>query len=236
MKTEEKNSRMLAKIYRDKDIQKVQEKMNMLGSFQKMDTYTFLNVRLISSIVVFLLLLYFFQYGYLLAPFLTILYYYLFTYVYIDVPLKKRTKQLDHDALYFFEILTLTLESGRDLEHSLEVTVENVDTELSREFKQALYEMKFGKSLIESLEDMKKRIPSETVNNIILNMTQTSVFGNSILETMYHQIDFLRDKQILEIRGTINKIPNKVSIISVVFVVPLILLMILGPFIINLLS
>ena len=83
---------------------------------------------------------------------------------------------------------------------------------------------------------MKKRIPSETVNNIILNMTQTSVFGNSILETMYHQIDFLRDKQILEIRGAINKIPNKVSIISVVFVVPLILLMILGPFIINLLS
>ena len=122
------------------------------------------------------------------------------------------------------------------MEHSLEVTVENVDTELSREFKQALYEMKFGKSLIESLEDMKKRIPSETVNNIILNMTQTSVFGNSILETMYHQIDFLRDKQILEIRGAINKIPNKVSIISVVFVVPLILLMILGPFIINLLS
>ena len=60
MKTEEKNPRMLAKIYRDKDIQKVQEKMNMLGSFQKMDTYTFLNVRLISSIVVFLLLLYFF--------------------------------------------------------------------------------------------------------------------------------------------------------------------------------
>ena len=41
------------------------------------------------------------------------------------------------------------------------------------------------------LEDMKRRIPSETINNIILNMTQTSVFGNSILETMYHQIDFL---------------------------------------------
>ena len=236
MKTEAKNPGMIAKIYRDKDIKKVEEKMNMLGSFAKMDTYTFLNIRLISSIVVFLFILYFFIYGYLLSPVFTILYYYLFTYIYIESPLKKRIKQLDHDALYFFEILTLTLESGRDLEHSLEVTVENVDTELSQEFKQALYEMKFGKSLIESLEDMKRRIPSETINNIILNMTQTSVFGNSILETMYHQIDFLRDKQILEIRGAINKIPNKVSIISVVFVVPLILLMILGPFIINLLA
>ena len=35
--------------------------MNMLGSFAKMDTYTFLNIRLISSIVVFLFILYFFK-------------------------------------------------------------------------------------------------------------------------------------------------------------------------------
>ena len=69
--------------------------------------------------------------------------------------------------------------------------------------------------------------------NIILNITQTDVFGNSILETMYNQIDFLREKQVLEIRGEINKIPNKVSIISVIFIVPLILMLILGPYFIN---
>ena len=87
--------------------------------------------------------------------------------------------------------------------------------------------------MIEALESMKTRIPSETINNIVLNITQTSIFGNSILETMYNQIDFLREKQILEIRGEINKIPNKISIISVVFIVPLILMMILWPFLIN---
>ena len=34
---------------------------------------------------------------------------------------------------------------------------------------------------------------------------------------------------MLEIKEKINKIPNKVSIISVIFVIPLILLLILGP-------
>ena len=62
------------------------------------------------------------------------------------------------------------------------------------------------------------------------------MFGNSILDTMNNQIEFLRDKQILEIKGLINKIPNKISIISVVFIVPLILLMILGPVLINFLG
>ena len=53
---------------------------------------------------------------------------------------------------------------------------------------------------------------------------------------MYNQIDFLREKQILEIKGKINKIPNKVSIISVIFIVPLIMILILGPYAIDILS
>ena len=139
-------------------------------------------------------------------------------------------------TLFYSEILIFTLESGRNLENALEVTVKNVDSELSREFEKTLFEMKFGKSLVESLHDMKKRIPSETINNIILSITQTNVFGNSIVATMYDQLDFLRDKQILEIKGQMAKLPNKISMVSVIFIVPLILMLILGPLLINFLG
>ena len=47
---------------------------------------------------------------------------------------------------------------------------------------------------------------------------------------------FLREKQILEIKGQINKIPNKISIISVIFIIPLILMLILGPVVLNFLG
>ena len=143
---------------------------------------------------------------------------------------------MDYEAVYFFEVLTLTLESGRNLENSIELTCENIDSELSHEFKNALDEIKIGKSLIEALEDLKRRIPSETINNIILNIMQTSVFGSSIVETMNNQVEFLRDKQILEMKARINKIPNKVSIISVLFIIPLILLLVLGPVLVKFLS
>lgn len=228
-------NKMIRKIYRSSSIQNIEQKIMMLGDI-KMDALAFMNMRLLTSIIVFIITLYVSDLGYVYAPAITLAYYYLYYYIFIQIPLKNRVKRLDREALYFFEILTLTLESGRNLEKSLEVTIANVDSELSNEFKRALFEMKFGKSLIEALEDMKKRMPSETINNILLNITQTDVFGNSILETMYNQIDFLRDKQILEIKGEINKIPNKVSIISVLFVLPLILILILGPFLINFLS
>lgn len=224
------------KIYSEKDIAKVDSQLLLLGDEVKYDAVTYMNIRLLTSILVFCLILYTMKSGYLFAPLFTILYYYLFGYVTLTRPIKARTRKLDKEALYFFEILTLTLESGRNLENALEITVFNVDSEISSEFKKTLFEIKFGKSLMEALEHMKKRIPSETINNIILNITQTSVFGNSIIDTMYHQIDFLRDKQILAIKGEMAKIPNKISIISVLFIVPLILLLILGPFVIQILS
>lgn len=239
----------IKKIYREKDIRKIEAKMKLLGLELKTeeerkkrklyfwvmeDPVRYLNTRYLTSLIFFFLALY--NGGtssYIMAPILTIGYYYLFYLLTIEFPVKKRIKKLDHEALNFFEILTLTLESGRNLEHALDIAVFNVDSEISMEFKRTLFEVKFGKSLIEALEDMKSRIPSETINNIILNITQTNVFGSSILETMYNQIDFLRDKQILEIKGQMNKIPNKISILSVLFIVPLILILVLGPVIIG---
>jgi len=239
----------IKKFYRQKDVTKIENKISNLGLDLKevnkkelsylyyylmKDPIRYLNTRYITSIIVFIILLYKGgTFAYLLAPTLTLLYYYLFYFFTIENPIKKRIKKLDHEALNFFEILTLTLESGRNLEHAIEIAIDNVDSEISKEFRKTLFEVKFGKSLMEALTDMKRRIPSETVNNILLNITQTNVFGSNILETMYNQIEFLRDKQILEIKGQITKIPNKISIISVLFILPLILLLVLGPFIIG---
>ena len=222
----------IRKLFREKDIEKIDEKIKMLGSWVKFDALTFIFLRLVTTLLVLLLFTYILSVGYIFAPFVAIVYYYLFYYILIESKIKRRIKKLDKEALDFFEILTLTLESGRNLENALEITCFNIDSELSNEFKKTLFEMKFGKSLVEALDDMKKRIPSESINNIILNITQTSIFGSSILDTMYNQIEFLRDKQILEI----NKIPNKISIISVIFVLPIILLLILGPIFINFLG
>ena len=230
------NKGIIKKIYRVKDIENIQNKINQLGlDNKKFDSTTFLTMRMLTTILLAIILFIFYYSEYFMIPFIIILYYNLFYYIFITLPLNKRIKKLDRDALAFFEVLTLSLESGKNLENSLELTCSNIDNELSNEFKKSLFEMKFGKSLMESLEALKKRIPSETINNIILNITQTSVFGSSIIDTMNQQVEYLREKQIMEVKAQINKIPNKVSIISVIFIIPLILLIILGPFIIGLL-
>lgn len=231
------NRRELArKIYDKKTVEKINKKIKLLGINNKLDTVTFLNLRVLTSIIVFFVVLYMFSYGYIISPVVTLFYYYMFGKVLLDDKIKKRTRKLEREAMHFFEILTLSLETGRNLEEALNVTTGSIDNELSLEFKEAIREVSFGKSLTESLNDMQENIPSDTINNIVLALTQADIFGNSIIKTMYNQIDYLREKRKLEVKAEISKVPIKISIISVLFFVPLILLIILAPVLLSYIS
>lgn len=226
----------LLKIYSKEKTQLFQRKIDLLGTKKSYDATIFLNIRLFTTIFLFFMLLYLFDMGYILAPIGAIAYYNILPIIVIDNQIKKRIDILDNEAMYFFEVLTLSLETGRNLKNALELTANNIDSTLADEFKETLNEVRYGKSLTEALESLKLRIPSDTINNIILNISQSNIFGNSIIETLYNQIDYIRDRQVLKAKANISKVPLKVSVISVIFFIPLILLLILSPVIINFFS
>lgn len=226
-------SNIAPKIYRKKTIEKIDKKIKLLGVNNNYNSVTFLNLRLLLVILVFILVLVFGRFGYILAPISAIVLYFLMEYVLLDYKAKVRGKKLENEALFFYEVFVLTLEGGRNLRQALILTTENIDSEISEEFKKTLSEVKLGKSLNEALESMKKRIPSDTINNTILNMIQSNTFGNSMIDSMYNQIDYLRNKQMLDVKAEIAKLPTKVSVISVLFFVPIMLLIILAPVLIQ---
>ena len=121
------------------------------------------------------------------------------------------------------------MESGKTLTQALETTAKNIDSNISKEFLKTLNEVKMGKSLVESLKNMKNRIPSESINNTILNVTESSIFGSNIIDSLNNQLEYLKNKQLMEVKGKIAKLPIKISVISVVFFIPILLLIILSP-------
>lgn len=220
-------------IYSNYSLNNISNRMKLLGKEDEKDTLKFLNIRLISSIVLFFVILYLVDWGYILSPILVVLYYVYLPSLTIDRKIKRRKAKLENEAMYFFEILALSLESGNNLYNAIKVTSDNIDSELSKEFKKMMFDIEYSKSFDEAINDMKERIPSDTINNILLNIRESNMFGNSILGTLNNQLDYLRETKILETKAYISKIPVKISVISVVFFIPLLLLLILGPVLIN---
>lgn len=217
------------RLYSDKYVSKFEKRVMLLGIKNKMNPYDIIITRLFTTVILFILLLYFLDYGYIIAPVVAVIYYFLFNYVVLNSKINSREIKLENEAMHFFEVLTLSLETGRNLVEAIDVTTSNVSGMLSDEFKEAVREVSFGKSLNEALADMQKRIPSETVNNIILSLTQANLYGNSIIDNLYGQIDYLREKRKLEVKGRISRVPVLISVISVFFFIPLLLMIILGP-------
>lgn len=233
MGKKKKNDSFLKNFYSKKVYRRISKKIDLLGLSSKTGTLSFLNIRLITMIIIAVLILTSFKYGYIYAIVFCIIYYVLFEKVFLDRKIKKRIHRLNNEAIYFFEVLTLSLQTGRNLNEAISVTVNSTDGELSSEFKEALRQTKFGKSLNESLNDIQKFIPSDSVNNIILSLTQSNIYGSSIIDTMHNQIDYLRERRILEVKAMISKVPVKISVISVFFFIPLMLIIILGPLLLS---
>lgn len=230
------NKELKSYIYPHSLLIKIDDKCRLLGSNFKYNVNALLNIRLIITILLFVSLILLCKIGYILGPVISYIFYVGSEYFYLDYRIKRRGKKLDKEALFFFEILALSLETGKDLRSSLIITINNINSELSLEFKKTIDEMKIGKTLNEALRDMKKRIPSENINTVLLNMGQSSILGNNIVDSLYVNIDYLRSKQLLDYKEQINRIPIKMSIASVIFFIPLIFLLILGPVILNLIK
>lgn len=223
------------RIYSKKNIKMAEDKVNLLGVNNKLDAADLLNTRMFLSVFVFIFILYFIDFGYFIAPLACFLVYQLFFPIVIDTKLKKRQRVLEKDSLYFFEILVLSLEAGRSIKTAIELTCNNIDSQLSDEFKKVIKDVNYGKDLDTALAELKYRIPSDTINNIVLNIRQSNMFGNNVIDTVYSQIAYIREKRILETRAEISKIPVKISMVSVIFFLPLLLLLLLGPLLIDLL-
>ena len=221
----------MSNIYRKSTINSINKKFKLLN-IKKITPETFMNYRVVLSLSILILFLFFNEKGYIYGPILAIIIYVLFDLI-LDIKIKHRRDKLNFEAIFYFQVLAISLESGKNLQGAIELTCKSIDNEISTEFKRALDEIKLGRSLIESLNNMKERIPSEEINTVILNITQSTIFGNNIIDSLNNQIEYLRDKKILDIKATINKMPLKISIISVIFIIPIILLLLLGPVIIN---
>ncbi len=224
------------KLFSNKTISRFKKKSMALGIKNKSSYVSDLSLYLLIIIIAFVVSIMFCYHRFYLIILLPIGAALLFEFLYYDVRLAKRRALLNKQALFFFQILSLTLESGNNLKGAIELTTSSISNDLSDEFKKALSDMRMGSTMNEALLDLEKRIPSEVITNIILNLTESNVYGSDMIKSLNTQIDYLNNKLVLSVREQINKMPIKISVVSVLLFIPIILLIILSPLIIELIG
>ncbi len=133
------------------------------------------------------------------------------------------------DAL---DLMLVCVEAGQSLDQAIIKVAREIKPSypaLAEEFEIVSFEMKAGKDRTKVLRDMGERVGIQDVNSFITTLIQSSTFGTSIAEALRVYADEMRDKRVLRAEEKANKLPTKLTLFTMMFCVPPLLIILIGP-------
>ncbi|MEP6470195.1 MAG: type II secretion system F family protein [Chloroflexota bacterium] len=137
------------------------------------------------------------------------------------------------DAL---DLLTISVEAGLGFDAALAKVVEKMEGPLVNEFRQALAEIRIGRTRREALRDIVARAEAQPVSNFIGAIVQAEQLGVPIAKVLQIQSQQLRIERRQRAEEAAAKAPVKMLFPMVGCIFPTIFIVILGPAVIAVMS
>jgi tight adherence protein C len=134
------------------------------------------------------------------------------------------------DAL---DLLTISVEAGLGFDAALAKVVEKMEGPLVNEFRQALAEIRMGRTRREALRDVVARADAQPISNFIGAIVQAEQLGVPIAKVLQIQSQQLRIERRQRAEEAAAKAPVKMLFPMVGCIFPTIFIVILGPAIVT---
>lgn len=146
--------------------------------------------------------------------------------------MKKRQQAIFHTLPDILDLVTICVEAGLSMDAALVRATEIPqfsDDPLALELKVATLEVRAGKRRIEALKDMAERTMVDDVRLFVTMLAQTERFGTSLSQSLRSFADELRTKRRQFAEEAAAKTTIKIIFPLILFIFPALLVVILGP-------
>ncbi|RYE59063.1 MAG: type II secretion system F family protein [Rhizobiaceae bacterium] len=133
------------------------------------------------------------------------------------------------DAL---DLMLVCVEAGQSLDQSIIRLGKETRAgypALADEFDLVAQEVKAGKERIAVLKDMAERVGVPDVASFVTTIIQSATFGTSIADALRVYSADMRDKRIMRAEEKANMLPTKLTLGTMLFTVPPLLVILIGP-------
>ncbi len=157
--------------------------------------------------------------------------YYLPKY-WVDKRLVKRQTEIIQGFPDALDLMLVCVEAGQSLDQSL-IRVGKESRAgypaLADEFDMVAQEVKAGKERVMVLKDMAERVGVPDVASFVTTLVQSATFGTSVADALRVYSADMRDKRIMRAEEKANMLPTKLTLGTMLFTVPPLLVILIGP-------
>lgn len=145
---------------------------------------------------------------------------------------QERITQIESGFPDALDLMLVCVEAGQSLDQAIIRVANEIRAgypALADEFETVANEMKAGKDKITVLKDMSERAGVPDVSSFVTVLIQSASFGTSIAEALRVYASEMRDKRVMRAEEKANVLPTKLTLGTMMFTVPPLLIILIGP-------
>lgn len=149
---------------------------------------------------------------------------------------EERKQQIEEGFPDALDMLLVCVEAGQSLDQSIIRVARELRASyehLADEFEMVSYEIKAGKDKAAVFSDMAERCGVMDISSFVTVLIQSATFGTSIAEALRVYAAEMRDKRVMRAEEKANKLPTKMTLATMGLCVPPLLIILVGPSIVN---
>ncbi|WP_236687825.1 type II secretion system F family protein [Jannaschia aquimarina] len=144
----------------------------------------------------------------------------------------KRQEEIQDGFPDALDLLLVCVEAGQSLDQSIIRMAKEIEPSypaLAQEFLLVSHEMKAGKDKGEVLRAMSERCDLNDITSFVTVLIQSQSFGTSIADALRVYASEMRDKRVMRAEEKANVLPTKLTVGTMMFCVPPLLIILIGP-------
>ena len=164
---------------------------------------------------------------------------YMFPKYWITRRVEERKEQIQDGFPDALDMMLVCIEAGQSMDQSIVRVAKELFASypaLAEEFELVSLEMKAGKDKTQVLNDMAERAGVQDVASFVTVLVQSQTFGTSISDALRVYAAEMRDKRVMRAEEKANKLPTKMTLTTMMFTVPPLLIILVGPSVVGIQS
>jgi tight adherence protein C len=148
----------------------------------------------------------------------------------------ERTERMQRALPDALDLLTISVEAGLGFDAALSQVARNTKGPLAEEFARVLQEMQIGLGRSRALRALGERSTLPDLRSFTSAMVQADAFGIPVGQVLRVQSQEIRTKRRQRAEDAAQKIPVKIMIPLVLFILPCLFIAVIGPAVIGLMG